>query len=512
MLEENSILKENEKQANRIVAKVMRITFLIFSLVYLLNILGIFVVDMGIMTIAYLGGGCLLLFPTLLTSILKREGAYLKYAYVVCAAAFVTLLSITLTYHVVVIYVYSIAIAGLYFSKRLNIMATSITVVGVSVGQIIAFYSNTLQDDNFIEFDDVIIFGVIPRALVLIAVAAIFTMLAGRTAALLSNLMGAEEQAKLLEEMQKMQESASQTSATLLDMVTELAEISETSLAANQRIAEESEQLLRGSLENTDAVDSADIKIQDISEQLEGLSNLNHKTASLAKQIGERTNENQIRMKEATENMAQIFKSTDACKEIIANLGEESKEIIGIIKTITSISSQTNILALNATIEAARAGEHGKGFAVVAEEIQKLSEQTKTAVESIGTIVHQVVKNTEDAVAAMEHNVTLTQNGMESIQKANESASFVTSSNEEMIGQILSIDEAADIIRGKSAEVADGMRQISDNTQRNCQAVEQVTAATQENTAGAESLSNIVEQIKELSQKLNEVQRMFQLF
>lgn len=339
---ENGILKENEKQANRVVAKVMRTTFLIFTFVYLLNVVGIFVIDDPRMTITYICSACLLLLPTLIIQFLKIEKWYVKYINVLSAALFVTLTSITLTYHVVVLYVYPIAIASLYFSKKLNIVATALTVLGVSAGQ--------------------------------------------------------------------------------------------------------------------------------------------------------------------------IHKSTDECKEIIANLGEESKEIIGIVKTITGISSQTNILALNATIEATRAGEHGKGFAVVAEEIQKLSEQTKAAVESIGTIVHQVVKNTEEAVVAMEQNVFLTQNGMDSIQKANESASFITSSNEEMIGQIISIDEAAEVIRAKSAEVADGMKQISDNTQLNCQAVEQVTAATQENTAGAESLSEIVEQIKELSQKLNQVQRMFHLF
>ena len=125
------LLKQNEKEANLLVAKVMRITFIIFTLVFILNVLGIFTVDKIIMTIAYIGGGGLLLLPTLLVNILKMEGNYIKYLNVICAAIFVTLLSITLTYHVVAIYVYSIAIASLYFSKKLNIMATGLTVAGV---------------------------------------------------------------------------------------------------------------------------------------------------------------------------------------------------------------------------------------------------------------------------------------------------------------------------------------------------------------------------------------------
>lgn len=41
MEERGGVLVENEKQANKSVAKVMRITFLIFSVVFLLNVLGI---------------------------------------------------------------------------------------------------------------------------------------------------------------------------------------------------------------------------------------------------------------------------------------------------------------------------------------------------------------------------------------------------------------------------------------------------------------------------------------
>jgi len=500
-----SLLMKNEKEANLLVAKVMRITFIIFTLIYILNVIGIFVVDKTIMTIAYIGGSILLLLPTLFVNLLKLEGGYIKYLNVVCASIFVTLLSITLTYHVVAIYVYPIAIASLYFSKALNIVATGLTVIGVSVGQVLAFYMNTLQDDNFTEFDDVIIFGVIPRALVVIAVAAIFTMLCSRTASMLSNLMGAEEQKEMFDRMKKMKEKASETSEVMLGMVSELSGIAEVSLQANQSIVKETERLLKGTSENTEAIENADSKIQDMTGQLIGLSDKNHRTAGLTDRIGENIQENQKRMDDATTSMEKIHNSTNECKQIIHNLGEESKEIIGIVETITRISSQTNILALNATIEAARAGEHGKGFAVVAEEIQKLSEQTKTAVESIGSIVHEVVKNTENAVAAMEQNAIYTQDGMDSIQKANESTTMITTSNEELAVQIHEIDKVAESIREKSGEVAQNMRQVSSNTQQNCNAVEEVSAATRENSAGTESLAEIVKKIKELSEQLNMV-------
>lgn len=503
-MNDSGILKQNEKQANIIVAKVMRITFFIFTLVYLLNVFGIFVVDQTIMTVAYIGGGLLLWLPTVLVK-KKEQNEWIKYVNVVCAAVFVMLLSATLTFHVVVIYVYPIAIASLYFSKKLNIAATTLTVAGVSIGQLLAFYLQTLQDDNFTTLKGVIVYGIIPRALILIAVAAIFTMLTSRTADMLSNLMGAEEQKEMLERMNQMKDNASSTSESLFDMVNELSRITESSLSANQSISEETERLLQGSVENTTAIENANERMERIAEQLAELSDMNHSTAVLTEQIGKNTKENQRRMNDATANMEQISYSTNICKQIIYNLGEESKEIIGIVRTITDISSQTNILALNASIEAARAGEHGRGFSVVAEEIQKLSEQTKTAVESIGTIVHQVVHNTEGAVNAMEENVLFTENGMESIRKANESTALITESNEELEQKIHSIDEVAGIIRASSDEVAEKMKQINDNTQQNCVAVEQVTASSQENAAGTESLAQIVEQIHLLSEKLNEV-------
>ena len=72
MEERSGVLVQNEKHANKSVAKVMRITFLIFSMVFLLNVLGIFVVDMKIMAIAYIWGSILLWVPTIIVNITKN--------------------------------------------------------------------------------------------------------------------------------------------------------------------------------------------------------------------------------------------------------------------------------------------------------------------------------------------------------------------------------------------------------------------------------------------------------
>ena len=369
----------------------------------------------------------------------------------------------------------------------------------MSVGQLLDFVLNTLPDKNFTNMYKLVIYGIVPRAIVLIAIAAIFTMLCERTAGMLSNLLNAEEQERIMNHMKQMQEKSKKTSDELLQMVKALSAITEASMKANEKIVDETGSVLRSFSQNTDEITGINGRTQDINAQLIALGEMNSQVAKLAKEINERTKENQKKMDEATEGMEQIHQSTNECKDIIWQLGEESKEILGIIKVITGISNQTNILALNATIEAARAGEHGKGFAVVAEQIQKLAEQTRTAVDDIGRIVKDAVNHTENAVGVMEKSVLLTKDGMERIREVGNSTAVITSSNSCMSDQIMEMDRTVDLIREQSDEVAKGMDQVNSNTQSNYSAIDHVTSATQENSAGVAEIENMVERIKKLA-------------
>ena len=501
MEEKSGVLIQNEKQANRAVAKVMQITFLIFTVVYLLNVFGIFVVDMGIMTFAYIVGSVLLWVPTLIVIVGKNQQSYVKYILILCAVIFVTVVATTLGYHAVLLYIYAIAIASLYFSKKLNILTTILSVVGVSLGQWLAFTLDTLTDHNFTNTYKLFVYGILPRALVLIAIAAIFTMLCERTAGMLSNLLNAEEQERMMNQMKQMQEQSRQTSDELLQMVKELSVITESSMKANEQITDETGSVLQSFSENTKEITGMNERTQDIHARLLALGTMNEQVAELAKQVNLTTKENQEKMDDATESMGKIHTSAEQCKDVILELGEKSKEILDIIRVITGISNQTNILALNASIEAARAGEHGKGFAVVAGEIQKLSEQTKAAVDNIGKIVTEVVQYTDNAVSVMEQSVQLTMAGMERIEEVGNSTALITASNSQMSDQILEMDKTVENIKTQSDEVAKGMEQVHSNTQGNYNAVEHVAAATQENTAGVAEIENLVERIKVLAYK-----------
>ena len=106
-------------------------------------------------------------------------------------------------------------------------------------------------------------------------------------------------------------------------------------------------------------------------------------------------------VRETIDAMETSRRSVLDANSVVARLGQRSAEIGTILNVIDDIAEQTNLLALNASILAAQAGEHGKGFSVVAAEIRDLSERTATSTKEIGSLIHAVQEEVQNALDSM---------------------------------------------------------------------------------------------------------------
>ena len=110
-------------------------------------------------------------------------------------------------------------------------------------------------------------------------------------------------------------------------------------------------------------------------------------------------------MEEMAANIHQTADNAKRTEQIAMTSAEDARagqqavtEIIQAMEVITErisviqeIAGQTSILSLNATIEAAKAEEHGKGFAVVAASVRDLARESRTAADEIRSLVHSCV-------------------------------------------------------------------------------------------------------------------------
>ncbi|MGN0667444.1 MAG: methyl-accepting chemotaxis protein [Huintestinicola sp.] len=493
-----NLLSENEKSANLAAAKVMRITVIVFAMVLLLDIIGIFTVKLPVMITAFLIGCVFLLIPTLLVNVLKNEGKWVKYVIVLSSIIFTAIVTVTLAYHAVLLFVYPIAIASLYFLKKLNYFTVVFTLIAVSVGQLLCFKFQFVKDDNFASVKTCLLYGILPRAMVLICISAIFTMLSSRTASMLGSLMGAEQQRIL-------REKSLEVSERLIQTVTELDSISTAAAVANRSIADESGNVMKDSEDNFSHIKSVEESMNHISDNLRDLSEMSARIAELTKRADQITAENDSKMSAAAASMDEICKGTEESKEIISKLSEQSKKIVEIAEVISDISMQTNILALNASVEAAHAGEHGRGFSVVADEIKKLSEQTKEAASEIGEIIADVTQNISGTVEAMENNAVLTREGMNSMEEMKASAEQLSHSNREISVNISDMNSVIKNVADSGENVSKKLVSVSGNIANNCSAVQHMAAAIQENSAGTENLGFMVKNIRQMAGELEQL-------
>ena len=260
--------------------------------------------------------------------------------------------------------------------------------------------------------------------------------------------------------------------AEILDSLNEaLAQIDVTARQVSQesrRMATDAQVLSSGAVEQASAVQQLSASIQDISGQVESTSRDANRARNSANDASSQLQICNEKMMDMTAAMEDISRS--------------SNQIGGIIKTIESISFQTNILALNAAVEAARAGEAGKGFAVVADEVRSLANKSSDAAHDIMQLIEESMKLVDQGTALSDETTKALMGVMVGAKDATE--------------MIERIAVAADSQSQSIKQVTLGMEQISEVVQTNASTAEKSAASAEELYGQAEEMLVAVQRFK----------------
>ena len=130
-------LHDQEAVANRYIMKCFTVTMVVFSLTFILNLIGVFVIEQRLMLYAFFPSLLVYLIVFTVTRLVPLSRRFLKYFILSGLALFLTIIGIFLTYHVIIVPILLFLCATLYSSKRvmryaylLTITNTLLTVYG----------------------------------------------------------------------------------------------------------------------------------------------------------------------------------------------------------------------------------------------------------------------------------------------------------------------------------------------------------------------------------------------
>lgn len=138
-----------EAKANRFTVVCLIITYFIMGVMWILNLLGIFIVQKSLMNYGFFLLSVVMLILVVVCNLVGYDKPWLKYVILTFAVLMTTVLSIALTYHMIIASVLPLIYAIQYSDKKLLFYTYALSVIGIFASVMGGYYLG-LCDANMV--------------------------------------------------------------------------------------------------------------------------------------------------------------------------------------------------------------------------------------------------------------------------------------------------------------------------------------------------------------------------
>ncbi len=190
--------------------------------------------------------------------------------------------------------------------------------------------------------------------------------------------------------------------------------------------------------------------------------------------------------------MQQLADQSASISEKLEQINSKTKDISGVVVTITKVADQTNLLSVNAALEAEKAGEHGRGFLVVAREIRRLADQTASATLDIEHTVKHMQSAVSTGVMEMDKFSSHVTNSVAQVETIRSTLTNIIESVEVMKNQFGSVSQGMNSQNLGAKQIGEAMGNLSENVKVTIQSLGEFTKAADQMKNSVGALNNEV--------------------
>ena len=193
------LLKDFATDADRRVSAICRSIIVLMVVVMVLNKVKVFKITNEIYPTLIISM-VILFVPTILHDILKLEAKWARYLLVTLLVFMSGFLYAILSYHVIIMLAFPVVVSCLYCDKKCVIYAYFLSVPVMVISHLIALQLKVVPDEPLITLFGTIVYGVIPRAIELLAITGVCASVTNRMQKLVADLI--EKNNELYEDQQ----------------------------------------------------------------------------------------------------------------------------------------------------------------------------------------------------------------------------------------------------------------------------------------------------------------------